>query len=232
MWVVSRIFSAHPSAHLGSPWLTLAPGALPERSVSLTVAPLSTPILDPGGPLCRASLPISPGGPIGLFEVLSLGVMLPPTPFPFLPSTGRCDGGVPVLSAYKYRFPVVFSKSSSGYLSLLFPLLAAHCTLFLEVSATFCPLSTSPFRSFTPPQPSLLCPALWGNMGRASLVGYERRARDRTEAASTAPKSTHRSNLEPRFDTLLPPVSGSGMSRVLATLSCPSPPFPHVRSPF
>jgi hypothetical protein len=87
------------------------------------------PILDPGGPLCRASLPISPGGPIGLFEVLSLGVMLPPTPFPFLPSTGRCDGGVPVLSAYKYRFPVVFSKSSSGYLSLLFPLLAAHCKL-------------------------------------------------------------------------------------------------------
>jgi hypothetical protein len=66
------------------------PGALTEphrrplsRShlfVNLTMGP----ILDPGSPL---SLPILPSVPMGLFEVRSMGTMLP---LAFLPSTGGC----------------------------------------------------------------------------------------------------------------------------------------------
>lgn len=49
---------------------------------------------------------------------------------------------------------------------------------------------------------------------------------------STALKSTKRSNLESRDDTPALSVSGLNMSYVPATLSGPSPPLPHVQTPF
>jgi hypothetical protein len=81
------------------------------------------PILDLEGPLRRASLPILLGGPIGLFEVRSLGPVLFFHPFPFLSSTKLCGGA--------FRSCLLIDARTS-FFSVVFPFFP------LVISAFFC----------------------------------------------------------------------------------------------
>jgi hypothetical protein len=111
---------------------------------------------------------------------------------------------------------------STGHFILLFPLLAALPTLFLELQLSI--LSLSRFGSISPPN-HLCSTQPYGKTSSRFLRSGIMEGLEAGQKRYRRPKSTKRSNPEPRDDTVVPPISGSGISCVPATLSGPSPPF-------
>jgi hypothetical protein len=124
---------------------------------------------------------------------------------------------LPLLGSH-LSFPLVIYTAFSYLLLVLF--FFVHCNLVALFRLILI---------FYLSEPSLLCPALWGNVGRLSLIGHERRARDGIDAVSTVPKSINSSNLELRDDTMVLSASSSSTSCVsplshVQPLSCHAKP--------